>query len=418
MSLFRKLLGRETPSELEARADTLFASGDFGAAKLAYERALERLASGAEERPRLEGRVSAARDGIARQRIVEAARLVGIGSAELARAELDGALEVATDPDVRDEARAALDQLEFRDAVTAATDVELTDEDRRALIVSQWSEAEEGELEPLGEALLTALLAVGSGRVDEGLRTLESLLAEAEGPCFLLRETGLARAASDDLDGAIDAFSRYLAALPSDAADELVLGARHQLAALASSKGDSDAALEHLWAGVEAAPEDVRAYKTLGAVLRQLGRNDEATEVLTTGLETLEGRPDWQLFQELGLAHEGAGRVEQAKQWLERVVSMLKDQRTHDIPPPTAITLARLHEAEGRLDRAADLFRLLAMGSDRARHALYHREAARLLIALELPAEARKMLKRAEALLESDPEGLADVQTQLAALEA
>lgn len=414
MSLFRKLLGRETPAELEARAEAHFATADFGAAKLAFERALERMPDGAADRARLEGRIADARDGIARQRLAEGARLLALGNAELARVELDGALEVAATPTLRDEARAALDALEHREAVTGAADVELTDEDRRALIVGQWSDAQAEELEPYGDALLDALLAIADGRASEGRSVLEALLEKAEDPCFLLREVGLARAADDDLDGAVEAFTRYLAALPEDGPEELLLGARHQLAALASAKGDHEGALEHLWAGVEAAPEDVRAYKTLGAVLRQLGRNDEAAEVLGTGLELLEGRPDWQLFQELGLAHEGAGRKAEAKSWLDRVVSLFKAQQSLDIPPPTALALARMYEAEGRLDRAADLFRLLAMGSDRERHGLYHREAGRLLLALDLRDEARKMLKRAEALLEDDPEGLADVRAKLA----
>ena len=54
------------------------------------------------------------------------------------------------------------------------------------------------------------------------------------------------------------------------------------------------------------------------------------------------------------------------------------------------------------LDRAADLYRALSQGSDRDRHARYHYEAGRLLKALELEDEARRMLTRAEALLGED----------------
>ncbi|MBC7171916.1 MAG: tetratricopeptide repeat protein, partial [Polyangiaceae bacterium] len=307
--------------------------------------------------------------------------------------------------------------LEQRDAGIAATEVELSEEDRRALIAGQWSDAQADELEPHGDALLDALLALGEGRTAVGRQALEALLADATKPCFLLREVGAARALDGDLDGASECFERFLATLPDGAPEELVLGARHQLAALSASKGNNEGALEHLWAGVEAAPEDVRAYKALGAMLRQLGRDDEAAEVLTSGLDLLEGRPDWQLFQELGLAHSSAGRVEAARPWLERVVSMLKENRNFDLPPATALALARIHEAEGRLDRAADLYRLLSMGSDRENHAVYHREAARLLLALDLPDEARRMLKRAEALLAADPEALREVREKLAALE-
>ena len=73
--------------------------------------------------------------------------------------------------------------------------------------------------------------------------------------------------------------------------------------------------------------------------------------------------------------------------------------------PTTATSLAKLYEADGRLDRAADMYRALSQGSDRERHALYHYEAGRLLHALGLTDEARRMLTRADALASAeDPE--------------
>jgi tetratricopeptide (TPR) repeat protein len=226
------------------------------------------------------------------------------------------------------------------------------------------------------------------------------------------------RAADGDLDGAVEAVERYIEALPDSTSEESLLAARHYQAGLEATRGDTEAALEQLWAGLEAAPDDVRAYKVLGATLRQSGRAEEAVEVLTNGLDVMGDQPDWQLFQELGLAHDDAGRTEKAKEWLERVVDWLKAQRLLDFPPPTAMALARIYEGEDRLDKAADLYRLLAMGSDRANHATYHREAGRLLLALGHGDDARRMLKRAEALLEGDPEALDAVRTELAALEA
>jgi hypothetical protein len=50
------------------------------------------------------------------------------------------------------------------------------------------------------------------------------------------------------------------------------------------------------------------------------------------------------------------------------------------------------------LARAADLFGSLAKGEDAANHALYHREAGRLLEALGLHDEARRMRERSEGL--------------------
>ena len=51
------------------------------------------------------------------------------------------------------------------------------------------------------------------------------------------------------------------------------------------------------------------------------------------------------------------------------------------------------------------MYRALSQGSDRDNHALYYYEAGRLLTALDLADEARRMLTRAEALVaEDDPE--------------
>ncbi len=419
MSLLRRMLGRESAEELEARAEDALRRGDFGGAKLTCERALDRLpADAAEARARVSARVGEACDGIARTRIEEAGRLIEQDAPDLARAELEGALEVAVDPELRAEARRALDALDHDDAVEAAAEVELSEEERRAILTAQWSEAQVDEFEPYRERLLDALIAVADKRTAEGRSLLEALLAETEAPCHLLREVAVVRAADEDVGGAVEAVERYVEALPEDAPEESVLAARHYLAGLEASRGATDAALEQLWAGVEAAPEDVRASKVLGATLRQAGRADEAVEVLTTGLDVMGDQPDWQLFQELGLAHHEAGRVEDAKTWLERVVEWMKAQRLLDFPPPTAVALARIYEDEGRLDRAADLYRLLAMGSDRASHAAYHREAGRILLALGLNDDARRMLKRAEALLEGDPEALAAVRTELEGLDA
>ena len=88
--------------------------------------------------------------------------------------------------------------------------------------------------------------------------------------------------------------------------------------------------------------------------------------------------------------------------FLEQVIEFFTSRQVLDYPPSTAMTLADLYEAEGRIDRAADLYRALSAGSDRTNHARYHYEAGRLLQQLELDDEARRMLTRAEALLSDE----------------
>src|SRR5690606_25652755 len=56
MSFFRSLFGRKTAADFEAEADAALAAGDFGGAKLLFDRALER--ADADARPRLDASVA------------------------------------------------------------------------------------------------------------------------------------------------------------------------------------------------------------------------------------------------------------------------------------------------------------------------------------------------------------------------
>ena len=103
-----------------------------------------------------------------------------------------------------------------------------------------------------------------------------------------------------------------------------------------------------------------------------------------------------------GSLRSSSGNLKKHGAFSSKWSSSLRNIRSADFPPTTATTLAKLYEADGRLDRAADLYRALSQGSDRDRHALYHYEAGRLLEALGLDEEARRMLTRAEALLGED----------------
>jgi len=136
--------------------------------------------------------------------------------------------------------------------------------------------------------------------------------------------------------------------------------------------------------------------------------------VLHTSLDlSKKAGTDWRLLEEIGLASELAGKPDDARSFLEQVVEFFASHQITDYPPTTATTLAKLHEADGRLERAADLYRALSQGSDKEQHAVYHYEAGRLLHALGLSDEARRMLTRAGALASEDD---AELAAQITAL--
>ena len=411
MSLFKKLFSPDAKS-LREKADALFEAGDFGPAKLVYEKAI--AASADDERAALEDRVRQCTDGIARQRIEEAQAHLEAGAIELAAQELSGALEVAADEGLREQARALLDGLEASDAREQATSQEMTDEERIALLMGQWEDAQAEEYEAHGDVLIEALLALHKERFEEARSQLESLLESAGAPLYLWLEVGRARLLTEDTDGGTEALGQFLDALPRGEANEARLGVNLTLARLADEAGEFEEATRRFEAAVEALPNDYRPYLAMGAFLRDKGHADEALEVLQTSLELSKSTAtDWRLLEELGLASYDADKPKEALRFLEQVIEFFTSRQVLDYPPSTATTLAELYEAEGRVDRAADLYRALSLGSDRASHARYHYEAGRLLHQLELDDEARRMLTRAEALL-SDQD--AELREKIAAL--
>jgi tetratricopeptide (TPR) repeat protein len=403
MSLFKKLFSAD-PEGLEKKADALYADGDYGPAKLTYEKAL--AASPQNERPALAEKALRCTDGIARQRIDEAKAYLGQGSIELAEQELEGALEVAADEALRQEAQGILDGLEAQEAQEQATAPEMTDEERVALLMGQWVEGQAEEYEGYGDALLDGLLAMHNERFEEARAQLEALLSEAPDPRYLWLEVGRARLLADDAPAGKEALHSFLAAVEDDEGGETKLVANLALARIAADAEEFEEAMGYFESAVHALPEDYRPYLAMGAFLRDKGHGDEALEVLQTSLElSKKAGTDWRLLEELGLASELVDKPQDARSFLEQVLEFFTNHQITDFPPTTATTLAKLYEAEGRLDRAADMYRALSQGSDKEHHALYHYEAGRLLQTLGLTDEARRMLTRADALLsDEDPE--------------
>lgn len=411
MSLFKKLFSAD-PEALEKKADALYAAGEYGPAKLVYDKALAASPEGAALG--LAKKIRLCTDGIARQRIEEAKAYLEQGSIELAEQELEGALEVASDDALRDQARALLDGLEAKEAQEQAATAEMTDEERIALLMGQWQEAQADEYESYGDALIEGLLSMQREEFGEARTQLEAVLAQAQEPRYLWLEVGRARLLSDDVEGGKEALKSFLGALPHDEGGETKLAANLALARLADEAERFEEAMGYFQGAVHALPEDYRPYLAMGAFLRSKGHGEEALEVLHTSLELSEtSGTDWRLLEELGLASELAGKPGDARSFLNQVVEFFTHHQITDFPPTTATTLAKLYETEGRLDRAADLYRALSQGSDRDRHALYHYEAGRLLQALDLQDEARRMLTRAEALL---GEGEAELGEKITAL--
>lgn len=420
MSLLGKLLGRRSASDERARADALYEGGDFGLAKLAYERALD--AAGSEPgvdalAAELRERIDACRDALARGRIAEAERLAQTGALELAVAELESAIETAANGELIEQAERRIETLERSDAREKATVAEASEEERFEIIAGSFEDEQYDEYAAHGPELRAALLALYEGSAAQARPVLERLLEGAKEPRYLWFETGRARLLDGDAGGGREALQRFIGLLGETDGGESRLVAHMELATLHDEAGDFDAAAAEYEAALDAMPDDPRPYLAMAMFFRRGKLPAEAIDVLRAGLEVLEEEQrQWRFKLELGLAHADLGEDERAIEQLEDVVGFFTARNQRDLPAECAARLAELQERRGNPTRALDLYNLLAAGSDVANHFGYHREAARLLLQAGHRADARRMLARA-AELAPDPGLRAEIDRQLSELK-
>ncbi|MEM9195099.1 MAG: tetratricopeptide repeat protein [Myxococcota bacterium] len=412
MSLLKRMFKGRTPEEELEHAAELMSRGDHGRAKLGLEKALAKTKD-VNLKEQLQNRIHECCDALAKERIAEARRCIASDSPDLARNELQSALEVAVDVEIRSEAQGLIDELESHDAVEKAHEVEISDEERLAALGGSWEPAQDEEYGEYGDAFGDALLQVYDGKPKAAIETFEALLDEAEEPRYLWFETGRAYFELQKEDFEVDppaytedeatergeeALRAFLDCLEEDEGGQSRLTAHLLLARLAEEREDVEAAIAELERAAEALDDDPRPLLELGRYLRQKERPDEAVEVLQIAADMGDGPPSWVVLQELGLAHRDNGNDERARETLEAVIEMFSGRRSYDFPPAVAVPLAELHEKHEKYERAADLYRALTEGSDKAGHIQYHLKAGVLLGKLDLGDEAQRMLKRAAAL--------------------
>lgn len=398
MAFFDKILGRKPFATLKAEAEHLRDADELGRAKLAFEKAAHAKDAADTERAEMQDAANACCDALADQRVRDAERLLAEGRAELAFEEFAHAMDTAVGQSAKERVAAAVERAE-RAAFQREQQVPQAQaedaETRFETLSGSWEPAQHAEYAGYGDAFRDAFVALHDGDHESAQPVLEGLVAAAESPCYLWLDVARARLAADDRSGVREALAAFLDVVSDDEGTEAKLSAQVSLASLLADEGDLEAALQRLESAVEGTPDDPRAYLAMGSFMRVHDMPNEAIEVLQAGLGLLEeGESNFRLWLECGLAHAAAEQPRPAIAYLEQVVEHFATRQAA-IPEAAAVPLAALHEAEGQLTRAADLYRAIsetAFGLEAVEH---HRQAARLLRKLELPDEARRMLLRA-----------------------
>lgn len=397
MSLFSKLLGRRSFDEERAKAERLFDAGELGLAKLAYERALDRAADQTDDvRRALTDRVDACLDGIARQRMDEATSLLEAGHTDLALSELTAAVETARSPELVAEAERRIDSAHRDEVRHQPAQGELDEEGRFAAIAGSWEDDQHAEYAALGAQMRATLLKAYEGDPAGARAELEAMVEARDDACYLWFEVGRARLMDGDVEAGVVALERFVERLGPEGGGDARLIAHVELAAVCQQRDDFEGAVQQYEHALEAMPEDPRPYLAMARFFRGNELPGEAVEVLEAATAVMgEARPEWRVWEELGLAHADLGQDAAAIDALERVVDYLVSHGHLDLPPATGLTLAQLHERGDNTARALDLLHMLCEGRDRENLFAYHLEAARLMASLELPRDARRMLQRA-----------------------
>ncbi len=405
MSLLRKLMGGTFESNRE-KGEALFEEGQFGEARLAFERALARAkAVSPDEIKAVEERSGQCRLALAQAQIAEADRQLAQGDMAMAFDLLEEAKEIC---DAREIMEAVVDRQKRYESEDARRLVEegedVSEEELMAIIAGTWTESQAEEYAALPEAFREAILSSHDKDHERAKALFEQVLSRTDlpvTPCYAWLELARERLALEDNEGAIESLDSFVTQVDEsdddtfeddESRDRLVLALNLKAEAL-SRLERFDEAKETLLYTTRISKEDHNTFLVLGVFLRGREEYETAVKALNRAVELMgQMQPDFRVIRELGFTYLAMGKKDEAKESLGAVVEHLASRGEHDqFDPETTVALARLHEDKGDLREAADLFRHLAVGYDTKNHFMYNLEAARLLKSLR---EDRSIIER------------------------
>ncbi|MCK9460862.1 MAG: hypothetical protein M0R80_14585 [Proteobacteria bacterium] len=416
MSFFTKLMGGTFESNRD-EGDEHLAEGRLGEAKMAYERALRKVdrAEGAAVQA-VRDKVARCRRDLAQRRIAEADALAESGEVEDARERLNDAVEICGEPEIAAAVEARRKQYEADIARQLVSDAaEMTEDELIAVIAGTWTDAQADEYAALPDSFREAVLAGHDGDHANAVLLMERALAESDTASeekpehyYVHLELGLAKARAGLTESAIEALGRFVEASEGDEeAAEKRVTALAALSRIHAKAERLDEAERMLVEATRTLPANHTVWAGLGVFLRERRKFEEAIAALDKAAELMGTmRPDFSVVRELGITYLAMGKPKEAEENLFAVIEHSASLGEHEqIDPLAAIPLAKIYEGKGQLDKAASLYRHLAVGHDVAHHLAYNLEAARLLGAGgEKKDLIGRYLARAEELAGSDEE--------------
>ena len=386
MSILKWITGGDFTHHRE-EGERLLSAGNYGEARLAFQRALRKSAKENEsDIAAVREKVQLCARRLAMGRIEKACEFLKEGDFERATEAANDALMIDGHPEVEKEVNSLLAEIDARAAADDADEeLEMTDDELLAVIAGAWSPEMAAEFATYPEDFYRALMAAHEGETATALQMLESM---AEGinldkAMYFFLEKARLQLISEDLDGAHTSLLRFIGKAEDSENDtvEELWSAYEMLSTIHSLKEDYAAAEEALLKAYRAAPGNHVPLLHLGIFLRERGELARAKRTLENALDTMGAiHPDMRVFRELGLTHLALDERKEAIGCFKAVLDHCCKTVGHEqYDPDAAIPLAKLYEDDGKLQEASDIYRHLANGYDTDNIFIYNLEAARLL---------------------------------------
>jgi tetratricopeptide (TPR) repeat protein len=377
-----------------ADGDGFFADRDWGEARMAYERALRKGAGVQDaEIAAVRERMARCRLELARGRIVTADALAEAGELEDARAMLEDAIQICDAAEIALAAGERRSRYEAEAArQLAEAEGEMTEEELLAVLAGTWVDSQADEYAAMPDRFREALLLDHDQEHEQAAGVFAEVIGDGSlevEPRFAYFELGKALVGAQRFEEAEDALESFVSKVEGDdTARDLLLAALTMLGRVLLSLERPEEADAALVRATRMCPENHVAYLNLGVFLRNRGELERSIEALEKAVELMgQLHPDFRVIREIGFTYLAMGRMKDAERNLYAVIEHQASQGNHDqFDPEAAVPLARLYETNGDLEKAADLYRHLAVGYDTRNHFLYNLEAARLLGKMSGPA--------------------------------
>ncbi len=348
MGLLNIFTGK-APEELEQTADAYMAAGEYGAAKVEFERALEKAGKKFPEKAalirRLDEKVQNAKESLAGAHVQEAEELIRSGELAAAGDLLNLALELSGGDSQKAQIRKkiqALRQLRTKPAETPEKNQEknpANNTDRPAA-------------EPLNPEAGSRSEAVSSDE-DAHFHILVSTLAEDQQEAYegygRSFRKGYIALNQGDFQTAVEKFREAIAENPS-AGTWIPL----ELATAYINLLEPQKARETVEAYIRENPESLRAYQLLSDIYWEMGDYDAAVELLSSCPDAL--KQNLLIPVLLGETHYQAGRYKAARDVFEASRRQFGDEEI------IRRALAKTYEAMGELDAARSLYAEMIKG--------------------------------------------------------